>query len=358
MAKINQIYQVLEGLVEGALEGDKDRVLQLNGELNEMMMDHVPLTPLENKYDNFRQSCLISVTMPKIREMMLADAQERFSKLPEPKQIYASKFLQGLTRPLAQLITGYWFDIRLEGKENIPEKGPAIFAFNHVSIPDSFIIAGKIDIIDYFISKVEPFVPVVKTLAVKEGTYPVDTKGKARHRELAHNYALLFPERRHEEILRQINQYLPEGQELKDFLNVDNRLFTEYALNAGASTLIHIPGHRQTYDEIKNPKKGAAWNALNMYDKYGLIVPIIPGSIVYSRHGQPFIVRDLKWPYRTRADIRAGKPLFVEEFFERNNKRKKDDQKKVVNELTDIIAAEVDLQTNLILANLQDHRKN
>ena len=270
------------------------------------------------------------------------------------KQIYANRLLQEFVRyTLDKPIAYVWFKPGLDGKEHIPKKGPAIFAFNHVSIPDSFAIGSRIGV-NYFHTKVEPFVSVIKPIAMALGMYPVDTHKTAEHREIAYNYGRLFPRRRHEKIIRELNKYLIEDERLENLDTLDNRLWTEYALRVGARALIHVPGGRKTYDRIENPKNGAAWNAFNMLDKYGVVVPIIPGAIVYSLHRQPIIIRDLKWPITTKSRISVGEQITVEDRLDHFRR----DRHEAVAELTDLIVDAIDEQTNLIISNLQEHRKN
>ena len=110
-----------------------------------------------------------------------------------------------------------------------------------------------------------------------------------------------------------------------------------------------LPGTRfKSYDKIEYPKKGAAWNAFEMYEKYNTIVNIIPSSIVYSLNKKPFISETYTMKYKTNVDIRLGKPITIENHFDeyKNNK------KKTVNKLTDIINKEVNSQTSLIFNNL------
>ena len=88
MTAIKKMYQVLEQMIESADREDKERVLTLN-KLYEGLIPrvyHKPLTPLDLEYDNCRQSCVMSLQMRNMRERLLSDAKERFSRIPKPNR--------------------------------------------------------------------------------------------------------------------------------------------------------------------------------------------------------------------------------------------------------------------------------
>jgi len=86
MTQIKEMYNLLERMVESAIRSDKEEVLELNTSYEALVpkVYHDPITALELDYDNCRQSCVMSVTMPNMREKFVSDAKERFSKIPKP----------------------------------------------------------------------------------------------------------------------------------------------------------------------------------------------------------------------------------------------------------------------------------
>ena len=84
------MYILLEGMLEAADESDSDEVLRLDGYYKGIMTrgtisgkyDDV-LLGIVHEYDNCRQSCVLAVGFGS-REIALADARDRFSKLKNP----------------------------------------------------------------------------------------------------------------------------------------------------------------------------------------------------------------------------------------------------------------------------------
>ena len=80
MSKRKQMYGLLEDMFEGAEEGDKERVLELNRLFNKLVdhgkSDCPPQLDLE--YDNCRQSFVLSV-------LYSSDARERLLRIPKPE---------------------------------------------------------------------------------------------------------------------------------------------------------------------------------------------------------------------------------------------------------------------------------
>jgi hypothetical protein len=88
MTEIKKMYHILEEMVDRAIKGDKEKIKELDGSYEELVpgVYHRPLSPLDLEYDNCRQSCVMSVSMPNMRERFISDAKKRFSKIPKPKQ--------------------------------------------------------------------------------------------------------------------------------------------------------------------------------------------------------------------------------------------------------------------------------
>jgi len=87
MNELKQMYQVLEQMVLGAEKRNVGRILELNEKYEALArrVYHKSLTELEFKYDNCRNSCLMSVTMlSDWHTELVSDAKERFSKIPKP----------------------------------------------------------------------------------------------------------------------------------------------------------------------------------------------------------------------------------------------------------------------------------
>ena len=261
---------------------------------------------------------------------------------------YYNPLVQKCVREFAGLAFSSYFKICIEGKENIPEKGPAIFSFNHINRFDPFIIASQVKSMNYAMAKKELFFPAARDLMRMIGSYPVDTKPKStKQRELSRNYSLLIPKRKHAELLQDINRLL--GEELKDLSGLDHKLFTEYLLSKGGRVIMHLPGTREaSYEKSTHPKKGAAWKALDMLDKHNLVVPIIPGGIVYSHNKKPITTQHYFMLFKTRVDIGFGSPVTAEEHlleYRQNPGR-------AALELTKIINEEVNKKVKEIIKNL------
>ncbi|HHV44577.1 MAG TPA: 1-acyl-sn-glycerol-3-phosphate acyltransferase [Firmicutes bacterium] len=74
-----------------------------------------------------------------------------------------------------------FFWLKIEGQENVPPEGPLIVAGNHVSYLDPLVIGVGIPRRLYFMAKAELFdVPVLRTLIVKLGAFPVQRGGNDR----------------------------------------------------------------------------------------------------------------------------------------------------------------------------------
>ena len=265
--------------------------------------------------------------------------------------IYRSPLIQTSIRKTLKLVFNNYFNINVDGEENIPKKGSIIFSCNHTNNLDPLILAGQIKRINYAMSKKELFFPGLKTILVKIGAYPVETKPtKKGYKDLTENYGLLIPKRKHDKFIKEINQYISKKDRLDSLSTLNHKLFTEYILNTGGGLIMFLPGTRlKSYDRIKNPKKGAAWNVFEMYEKYKTLVNIIPSSMVYSLNKKPLIAKTYAMKYKTNVNIRLGKPITIGNHFDRYKTNKKE----AVNRLTDIINKEVNSQTTIIFNNLK-----
>jgi len=87
MIEIRRMYHILEEMIDSAIKGDQERIRELNASYEALVpkVHHKSRKPLELEYDNCRQSCVMSVSMPNMRERFISDAKERFSKIPKPE---------------------------------------------------------------------------------------------------------------------------------------------------------------------------------------------------------------------------------------------------------------------------------
>ncbi len=265
--------------------------------------------------------------------------------------LYCDPNFQKFIRKIIKTIVNNYFKVNVIGMENIPKKDSIIFSSNHIHNLDPLILAAQTERINYAMSKKEIFLPIMRNILVKMGAYPVETKpNKEKYREFTENYGLLIPKRKHDGFLKEINQYLLEEDKLEDLSTLSYELFTEYILNTEGGLIMFLPGTRfKSYDKIENPKKGAAWNAFQMYEKYKTIVKIVPSYIMYILDKQPFIPETHMMQYKTNVSMSFGKPITIENYFDEY----KEHPKETVNKLTDIINKEVTSQTMIIFKNLR-----
>ena len=270
----------------------------------------------------------------------------------ENKTIYRSPVVQGVVRKTLKLVFNNYFNVNVYGEETIPKKGSVIFSCNHTNNLDPLILAGQTKRITYAMSKKELFFPGLRSILIKIGAYPVETKPtKKGYKNLTENYGLLIPKRKHDNFIKEINQHISKKDRLYDLSTLNHKLFTEYILNTEGGLIMFLPGTRlKSYGNIDNPKKGAAWNAFEMYEKYNTIVNIIPSSMVYSLNKKPFIAETYAMKYKSNVNIRLGKPITIENHFEEYKTNKKE----AVNKLTEIINKEVNLQTTITFNNLKN----
>ena len=274
------------------------------------------------------------------------------------------KFIKNLVRSIIYT----WFDVHVSRRENVPKDGPVILAFNHVYIWDPFIIGSNIKNIIYAVSHKEPFWPILRIFQRNFGSIPANTKPKKkRFKKLTDDILLLFAKSDRDLFRQEINHYLLPEDRLGEGKPLLLNLFLEYALNTGGTLLLHLPGKTlPNYERIKRPRKGIAWHALNMYNKYRKDVPIIAGGIVYTKDGKPYIprltlpkfkfwnrnyeprtIQPLLPKHKTGVYVRFGEPITVEDFLIDHR-----DSKYVVSELTDIINDEISKQVGIICDNL------
>ena len=84
MTEVKRIYLILEEMVDCTIKGDQERIRELDDSY-EALRPRVYHKPSELEYDNCRQSCIMSIDMPNMRERFISDAKERFSKITRPK---------------------------------------------------------------------------------------------------------------------------------------------------------------------------------------------------------------------------------------------------------------------------------
>ena len=265
------------------------------------------------------------------------------------RTLYCSPRFQKFVRKTIKIIFNNYFKVKIIGKDNIPKQGSIIFSFNHINNIDPFILAAQTNRINYAMSKKELFLPVIRNIMTWMGAYPVETKlNKEKYKEFTENYGLLISKRKHDAFLEEINHYLLKEDKLNNLSTLSHKLFTEYVLNTEGGLIMFLPGTRfKSYDKIENPKKGAAWNAFQMYEKYKTIVKIVPSYIMYILDKQPFIPETHMIRYKTNVSMSFGKPITIENYFDEY----KAHPKETVNKLTDIINKEVNSQTKIIFNN-------
>lgn len=90
LVDIKELYPILEGMFNGAIKGDKKRVMDLNQQYEDLVhkVYHENPTKLELTYENCRTSCVMSFTFPIMKAKFLSDAKSRFSEIPDPRINY------------------------------------------------------------------------------------------------------------------------------------------------------------------------------------------------------------------------------------------------------------------------------
>lgn len=78
-----QMYHLLEQMVEKASGREKDEVMRLNDAYSrlESKIFHIPLDEVGRKYDNCRQSCIGAMMFENLYDQFMADAKEKLEEL-------------------------------------------------------------------------------------------------------------------------------------------------------------------------------------------------------------------------------------------------------------------------------------
>lgn len=83
------------------------------------------------------------------------------------------------TRTVSSPFRRSWFNIELEGAENVPATGPLVLAANHISFLDSFLLMNALDRKVIFLGKAEYLDSWKTRMFPAAGMIPVDRSGKA-----------------------------------------------------------------------------------------------------------------------------------------------------------------------------------
>jgi uncharacterized protein YdiU (UPF0061 family) len=84
---MQNLYEILKMMLQATEKNDKKKVSKLNDDFSNLFLAIFPTvsaSALGRMYDNCRQSCVIAELMKNMHEKVLADAKERFSKIPKP----------------------------------------------------------------------------------------------------------------------------------------------------------------------------------------------------------------------------------------------------------------------------------
>jgi 1-acyl-sn-glycerol-3-phosphate acyltransferase len=175
-----------------------------------------------------------------------------------------------LAKAIIKPAMSLWFRLHMEGLENIPRKGPAILAFNHIAYLDPFLSALAVD---------------------RVGRRP-RFLGKSE----------LFQDRRVAWILRGAKQIEVKRGTREAPVALDNAV---NALKDG-EIIVVFPEGTITNDADLNmmePKTGTARLALLAG------VPVIPGGLWGTQNVWPKGHRKRWWPPRQDLLLRIGKPM-------------------------------------------------
>lgn len=87
MTAMREMYLTLKEMVDCAVHGESERVLELNTSFEALVprVRHESGAELDPTYDNCRQSCVLPYTMKCLNRRFLNDARKRFSTIPEPE---------------------------------------------------------------------------------------------------------------------------------------------------------------------------------------------------------------------------------------------------------------------------------
>ncbi len=190
------------------------------------------------------------------------------------------------------LLTPYlrlFFRIRVEGREHIPERGPAILASNHISFCDSFFL---------------PLVVPRRVRYVAKAEYFENWK-----------VAWFFRANGHIPIRR------GEGSDWKRAMEA-----AAEALDAGELFGIYPEGTRSRDGRLARGKTGVAWLALTAN------CPVVPVAILGTDRIQPV---GAKWPRPHRFTVHFGKPLTFPEYEGKagNNRARREVTDRVMEEI-------------------------
>ena len=86
MAELKDMYHLLEQMVREAENHEKDKVMSLEREFEELVPSvfHEQPTELECRYDRCRQSCKMAFAQPDMYEKLISHAKTEFEKIPSP----------------------------------------------------------------------------------------------------------------------------------------------------------------------------------------------------------------------------------------------------------------------------------
>jgi 1-acyl-sn-glycerol-3-phosphate acyltransferase len=85
--------------------------------------------------------------------------------------------LYGLVRLIVVVLLRFWFRVRVEGAENVPESGPAVIAPNHKSLMDPFFVGIATPRQVRFMAKAELFRGPLGWFIRRLGAFPVRRGG-------------------------------------------------------------------------------------------------------------------------------------------------------------------------------------
>ena len=113
-----------------------------------------------------------------------------------------SRIFYGIARVVVALLRPLFARVRVEGRENIPRKGPVILAVNHIAWMDIPLLSLSVPRVTHYMAKIELFqVPVLGLIIRSLGAFPVrrgeGDREALRNAEqlLAHGDVLvIFPE--------------------------------------------------------------------------------------------------------------------------------------------------------------------